>query len=100
MMKSRLNSFGSCGSMVSARARFVDGPMTTPISSPGWACAASAQAWAADTALSGARGAGSRRSEERRVGNERKPEWSTDRGEQKGEQKDGRGGIDRKSRLG
>ena len=60
MMKSRLNSFGSCGSMVSARARFVDGPMTTPISSPGWACAASAQAWAADTALSGARGAGSR----------------------------------------
>lgn len=44
MITSRRSRVGSAGSARSASARLVSGPVATPISSPGWACAARTQA--------------------------------------------------------
>ncbi|CNV34479.1 Uncharacterised protein [Mycobacterium tuberculosis] len=44
MITSRRSSLGSAGSARSASARLVSGPVTRPIRSPAWECAAAIQA--------------------------------------------------------
>src|SRR3984893_16351310 len=49
MITNRRNSVGSSGSLRSASARLVSGPVASPISSPGWSRAARTQADAASS---------------------------------------------------